>query len=207
MAVTESHAGTDPVDGRRLRRSRNRDTVVEALLALVDAGELDPTIARVAEAAGLSARSVFRYFDDVDDLVRAAIRRQQERLAPLVTRRVDPELDLSDRIHTFVSQRIDLLAAMGNVGRVARLRAPIQPLVAGELARIRSVMTDQIRAAFAPELDTAPDAHLLLAAIDVACSFEAYESLARDHGLGRDGTTATMATALHALLGASRRAR
>ena len=205
MAVTETD--TDPADGRRLRRSRNRDAVVEALLALVDDGELDPTIARVAEAAGLSARSVFRYFDDVDDLVREAIRRQQQRLAPLAARHVDPDLDLAARIEDFVRQRIDLLDAMGNVGRVARLRAPIQPLVAGELARIRSRLTEQVRTAFAAELDSAPESHLLVPAIDVACSFEAYESLVRHHGLDREEATSSMVMALARLLGEADRAR
>lgn len=195
------------IDGRRLRRSRNRDAVVEALLALVDRGDLDPTIAQVADEAGISARSVFRYFDDVDDLVRAAIQRQQERLAPLMARRVDPSLDRTARLAAFVEHRAELLEAMGNVGRLARLRAPVQPLVAEELARIRSVLREQVRVTFGPELGDGRAATLRLAAADVACSFEAFDSLVRDHRLSRADAAAAMALSLRSLFGEATDAR
>jgi AcrR family transcriptional regulator len=195
----------DELDGRRQRRSRNREAVVDALLEMVDAGDLDPTIGEVANAAGLSARSVFRYFDDVDDLVRSAVRRQQERLAPVMERRIDPTLELTDRIRAFVEHRIDLLESMGNVGRLARLRAPVHPLVAEELGRIRATLIDELRETFEAELGAEPAAHLL-AASDVVCSFEAYEALKRDHGFERAHATEAMITALELIIG-SRHAR
>ncbi|HRE00682.1 MAG TPA: TetR family transcriptional regulator, partial [Ilumatobacteraceae bacterium] len=63
------------VDGRRGRRDRNRDAVVDALLTLYHDGVLEPSADAIAEQAGLSARSLFRYFDDLDDLQRAAVER------------------------------------------------------------------------------------------------------------------------------------
>ena len=45
------------VDGRHLRRQRNRDAVVAALLELYGEGNLDPTTDEVAQRSGLSARS------------------------------------------------------------------------------------------------------------------------------------------------------
>ena len=65
------------VDGRSLRRQRNRDAVVEAAFELIGERRTTPTIDEVAERSGLSARSVFRYFDDTDDLISAVIRRQR----------------------------------------------------------------------------------------------------------------------------------
>ena len=73
-------------DGRRLRRERNRDAVVQAVLELVREGELAPGVEAVAARAGLSARSVFRYFDDLDDLCRAAIARQLALVGPILGR-------------------------------------------------------------------------------------------------------------------------
>src|SRR3546814_12280183 len=70
-------------DGRSLRRDRNRMAVIDAVLALYDSGNLAPSSDNIAERAGTSVRSVFRYFDDVDDMLRAALGRQQERLEPL----------------------------------------------------------------------------------------------------------------------------
>ncbi len=60
----------DRVDGRVERRERNRAAVVDAMVSLLDEGVLDVTLERAAERAGVSVRSVFRYFDGVDDLRR-----------------------------------------------------------------------------------------------------------------------------------------
>ena len=63
-------------DGRRLRREANRQAVIDALVSLYADGHYLPSAAEVAERSGLSPRSVFRYFDDTDDLTRAAFRRR-----------------------------------------------------------------------------------------------------------------------------------
>src|SRR3954469_10856930 len=75
----------DHVDGRSLRRERNREAVIEAFLVLVREGNFDPGGAEIAERAGVSHRSVFRYFDDLADLMMTAIAREVERSLPLAT--------------------------------------------------------------------------------------------------------------------------
>src|SRR5690606_6539096 len=95
-------APTRQVDGRHRRRATNRDAAADALLGLYDSGSLGPSIAEGAEAAGLSPRSVFRYFDDAEDLVRAAIGHQQRRLAPLFSFDVAAGTPLPERIDRFV---------------------------------------------------------------------------------------------------------
>src|SRR6185437_733480 len=73
-------AGVDSAgDGRRLRRDRNRMAVVDALLDLYGESNLRPSTAEIADRAGLSHRSLFRYFDDFDDLCREAICRAEQR--------------------------------------------------------------------------------------------------------------------------------
>src|ERR1035438_5413311 len=76
-AVGSQSEGTD---GRQLRRRRNRETVVDALLDLYRDGNLRPSTEEIAARSGLSPRSLFRYFDDVDDLTRTAIRHQEHRV-------------------------------------------------------------------------------------------------------------------------------
>jgi AcrR family transcriptional regulator len=202
-AALEADVQADSADGRHLRRARNREAVVDALLRLIDLGHLDPTIAEIAETAGLSARSVFRYFDDLDDLVRAAMDRQRERLAPLMARTVDPALPRAERVERFVAHRVELLEMMGNVGRLARRRAPVQPLVAEELQRIRGVLAHHVEVAFAPELGDGDARARRAAAIDIVTSFEAYEAYRRDHALDRSGATTAMREAVAAILDAA----
>lgn len=188
-------------DGRRLRRERNRDAVVDAMLALHRAGNLDPSSAEIAEQAGLSPRSVFRYFDDLEDLARAAISRQQQRALPLVQLTVDRQAPLAERVATVVEQRLALFDEIGATAAVARLRAPFQPVIAEELQQGRAFLRTQIRRVFAPELGVLPAARAgaLLAAADVLLSYESYALLRHDQGLSRPKAAAAMVEGLTAL--------
>jgi AcrR family transcriptional regulator len=198
--MTMARPGT--VDGRSLRRDRNRSSVVDAVLELYRDGVFVPSADDIAARSGISARSIFRYFDDVDDLVRASIARQQERLEPRWALDVTGDEPLDERIDRFVACRLGLIEAMGNVGRVARLRAPLEPVLADELARIRARLRHQVATVFAPELDAlAPDGAGVLAACDVMTSWEAYDLLRNDQGLGRRATADAMTGALRRLLG------
>ena len=195
----------DAVDGRRLRRDRNREAVVEALLALYREGNLSPSTDDIASRAGISARSLFRYFDDTDALVETAVARQQEHLRPLYPLSVDASMPLTERIDAFVAARVRLLEAMGEVGQVARSVAAKQPRVAAELRRIRSVLREQTAGVFAPELEAMAKAEResVRAALDVVSSWEAHHLLRSDQGLSRAAATRAMRLAIGRLLGES----
>ena len=192
-----------PVDGRRLRRDRNREAVVQALLHLYRMGNLTPSADEIAEQAGISARSLFRYFDDVDALVREAVDRQQEHLAPLFAVSATPDQPLEARVSRFVADRARLLEAMGPVGQLARSLAPKQPLVAAELGRIRAELRDQLVDVFGPELDALSlgDRREVLAALDVACSWEAHHLLRDDQRMSAAAAGRIMARTIRSLLG------
>jgi TetR/AcrR family transcriptional regulator of autoinduction and epiphytic fitness len=201
-AAAASAAPTAPSDGRNLRRDRNRDTVVTTLLELYREGDLSPSADAIAARAGISVRSLFRYFDDAEAMVRAAIARQQEHLAPLYALDVPPTLPLAERVERFVAARVQLLEGMGEVGRVARAVATRQPLVLAELARIRGTLRRQLTAVFADELDALPPDRrsAAAAAADVVASWESFDLMRNDQGLSRDDAAAAMAAALLALL-------
>jgi hypothetical protein len=50
---------TTKIDGRTERRDRNRTAVLDALLDLVEEGNLAPTVPEISERCGISHRSVF----------------------------------------------------------------------------------------------------------------------------------------------------
>lgn len=195
-------AATEEPDGRRARRERNREAVVDAMLALYREGVLWPSSEEIAARAGVSARSLFRYFDDVDDLAREAVARQQEHLLPLWDLAIDPEAPVDERIDVFVAHRVRLLEGMGEVGRVARIRSTQQPRIAAELTRVRKGMRAQAATAFAPELDglTRPERTALLAAVDALTSWEAHDLMRRDQGLSASAARTAMTLALRRLL-------
>lgn len=189
-------------DGRTQRRERNRAAVVDALLELYREGQLEPSTDLIAARAGVSPRSLFRYFDDVGDLVEVAVAHQQERLVPLFAVTVDPAGAFDDRLEGFVSARLDLYEGMGHVARVARALANSQPRVAAELTRIRRFLREQLATAFATELGALPPDRRAraLAAADVLASWEAVDLLRRDQELDRAGAAAVLRAGLRAVL-------
>lgn len=201
MTATSGDTTTSP-DGRNLRRDRNRDAVVTALLGLYRAGDLNPGAEEIAARAGISVRSLFRYFDDADAMVRAAIARQQEHLAPLYALDASPDQPLAERVERFVAGRMRLLEGMGEVGRVARALAARQPLILAELARIRHTLRRQLTDLFAAELDALPppERRATAAAADVVTSWESFDLMHNDQGLGREAVRAAMGAALLRLL-------
>lgn len=191
------------IDGRQLRRKRNREAVVEALLDLYRDGNLRPSTEEIAARSGLSPRSLFRYFEDVDDLTRSAVMRQEARAMPLVAVDAGPEETLEQRIDALVEQRFRLFDAVGHAAAVTRLRAPFQPLLAAELSQNRRFLRSQVSSLFAPELtgmDQRSSASIL-AAIDILTSFESYQLLIEDRSMESSEARTAVADALSALLG------
>src|SRR5438132_11759096 len=92
------------VDGRVVRGRRSREAVVDALLALIDEGDVRPTAQRIAERAGVSLRSLFHHFDDLESLFVAAADAHQARIAP-VLRRLPRTGPRADRVAAFVDAR------------------------------------------------------------------------------------------------------
>ena len=189
---------TPELDGRRLRRERNREAVIDAVVSLFEEGSYQPTTDEIAERAGLSPRSLFRYFDDVDDLNRAAVDRQLADAEPLLELDISVDAPTVDKIDCVVAQRLRLWEAIEPAARAARLNAHRRPVVAAQLVDGRAFMRRQLRELFAPELQGERAAHL--GAIEVLTSFESYDLLRIDQRLSRPKTVSTLTSALRALL-------
>jgi AcrR family transcriptional regulator len=189
-------------DGRRLRRALNREAVVDALLDLYGEGNLRPGTDEIAERAGISPRSLFRYFEDTDDLAGEAVSRQLARALPLVQLDVGPEADFADRVQALVDQRFRLFEAVGQAAHVNRLRAPFQPRLAATLTESRRFLRLQIRTLFAAELAAMGEdrAEWALAAADVLATFESYQLLTTDQAFPIARAKSVMGGALTLLL-------
>ena len=201
-AVAPAEASDHETDGRHARRERNRLAVVDAMLALYAQGDLDPSSDQIAERAGLSPRSLFRYFDDIDDLVRVAVARHHERVLPLAELDTSVAGSLDERVRRLVAQRLRLFEAIAAVGIVARLRAPFQPLIATELATARGFWRGQLRQLFAPELRALgkPTAAYVVASIDVLTSYESVQLLRDDQRLSSSQVAEALVHAIAALV-------
>ncbi len=174
------------VDGRLARGARARAAIVEALLALIERGDLRPSAARVAERAGVSLRSVFQHFSDVESLFATAAARQAERLAPLVGAAPD-EGPLPRRLDAFVRKRARLLETVAPVRRAAILVEPFSGELQGRLGAFRALKAEEVRRVFAVELARRPPAarRRLLAALVAIASWNTWQALRQHQGLSQ----------------------
>lgn len=170
-------------DGRHARRDRNRAAVIDAMFALLEDGS-SPTTEAIAERAGVSVSSVFRYFESLDDLQRETIDAHFARFGPLFDLPAIGEGDRDLRIRRFVDARLELHRSVAPVARLARARSYDHPLIADRVGEIRRSFVDQLRIHFAVELGARSnaDAEDVVHGIDSLTSFESWDLSHSTHG-------------------------
>ena len=183
MPATSSPIAEAAVDGRRARRDRGRLAVTEAAIDLVLEGHIPPTAEFIAERAGVSVASIFRYFDTLDELRNETTRLYFERYAHLFDIPHIGHGAIADRIENFVSSRVSLYEATEPMARLLRWRAPQVPEMEAMLHRVRATRSDQVRIHFADELCqlTPAAAQDAVAVVSTLTSFEAWDQIRNDH--------------------------
>lgn len=186
-------------DGRMQRRERTQARVVEAHTELLRSGVLRPTAAQIAERAGVSTRTLWANFHDMENLLQNTVAYWFSSDDAL-RGEIDADLPLDERIEQFCSERARRLDNIAPAARSAVLAEPWSPTLRnsrwGHLERVR----DDISRVFRAEIAADDDPDLLVDALLMATSWNAW-SLSRDD-LGHDADRAreVMARAVRALL-------
>jgi AcrR family transcriptional regulator len=189
------------IDGRTARAQRTRAAIVDAHLGLLASGDLKPTGERIADAAGVSLRTLWTSFKDMETLFSAAgqrlIERQLEVFEP-----IDPALPLPDRVDAFCRQRARMLEILAPAARAAVLYEPFSAALRRnrtiELGRVR----DELVQLFDAELADAGDGgEELLRALHVTSTFASWNVLRDNLGLSIEAARGVMARTVGALLG------
>lgn len=191
------------VDGRTARRDRNKLAVLDAVIELFSESNLSPGVHEVAARSGVSLRSVYRYFEDVDDLIAAAIERQIDKTRPLFQMPDLGEGPLEERIDRFASRRVGLFEAVRDIYRASIIRLADESQVSAGLIQVKGWMGHQTARMFEPELSAMPDdqAHTVDLTLDALTQFEALEHLRGARGLDADETVRHLRSAITRLLG------
>lgn len=171
------------------------------MFSLLQDGKIPVSAELVADRAGVSVASVFRYFDGLDDLQYRTFERFRERFEPLLV--VTPGAATRDeRITAFVDSRLDLYEQAGAIMAVGRLRAlEYEPLVAAS-AEMRGLLADQVRSVFAADVATVGSGADLVAVIDALTSLESWDVMRRAHARSRRQIERTWRQGIDAVIAA-----
>lgn len=159
-------------DERIVRGQRIRQSLIQATLDLIQAGDVEPSSGAIATIAGLSSRTLFEHFIQLSDLYAAAFELAVSRaFGP--DRQVDGAAPLGSRIALLVSDRAQLFEEWLPVWHFAERVRRTAPTIGAGLAHLRGILRKRIAAWFAVELD----------ALDPVARHHALDSLDRTFGL------------------------
>jgi AcrR family transcriptional regulator len=192
---------TSEVDGRAQRSARSREAVVDAMLDLIEDGSLRPGAPEIAARAGVSVRTVFRHFEDLEQLFATAAEHQAMRIGPLLLA-APPAGSRANRVAALVSHRADLYERIGPVRRAALRHEPFHQAVHEGLAQARRLLRRHLLATFGPELEPlkGADRAAIVAALEAATSFAAWDNLRVEQRLSVPQSRAALTTTVVALL-------
>lgn len=172
------------VDGRRARRDRNLEQVLDTARLLFAEENLVPGFDELARRSGVSVRSLYRYFPDQDALISAAIERSLVRGVELARIPNYGRGTFDERLAAFIDGRVALFEESVAGYRASVHHAHTIPQLADALQRTRAFLREQLATQFAPELRALPagERRLAEAACDALSQFDGLDHLRRAHG-------------------------
>ena len=197
---------SDRVDGRVLRGQRNREALMDALLCLLRESTLQPRAQDIADRAGVSVRSLFQHFTDLQALRTELVLRQRRLAESLIV-----ELDMTmaatptpaERITALVEMRAHLWEIVAPIHTIAvrhilpeasaKLSETVVWLYTANREQVWRWFEDAIRA-------SGDDPELVLDALHSSVSFGLWDNLRDMQGLSIERSKAVMVRLARAAL-------
>lgn len=141
---------TKATDGRHARSERSRQAMVDALLDLLRDGNMRPSSAQIAERAGVTQRTLFNQFGDMESLVQAVAARQARRILGMLPRAEGATLE--ERVASYCAGLQGLLEETMHVRWAVVSNPHADWTGAAAVGAAREFMRGHLAEAFAPEL-------------------------------------------------------
>jgi AcrR family transcriptional regulator len=194
-------------DGRIARGLRTRESILRAYEEWVVDAPRPPTGAELAARAGVSARSIFTHFGDMDGVLAAAARRAFEWFVE-THEDIPRELPVDERLRRFAARFAEVLERTAPLYRMLRSfrqgtrRAEESPAVMEVLSGVDQLRRGYIDFVFGAELNVLPPGvrYELVEALVVASSWNTWEGLRGEQSLDMDVAQAVMTRTLRGLL-------
>jgi AcrR family transcriptional regulator len=171
--------GQDGVDGRMLRGERNRQQIVDALFKLIHAGEINPGAAQVAEAANVSLRTVFRHFEEMDSLHMEMAAQMEAEIRPILQEPFESD-DWRGRLSELIARRARIYEYVMPVKVAASLRRFSSSYLMRDYEKFLMMERTGLNAVLPKSIVSNT---VLLSAIELATSFQAWRRMRQDQRL------------------------
>lgn len=170
----------DDADGRKHRSQKSQARIVNAMLELVAQGNLEPSADQIADIAKVGRRSVFRHFKDMDTLYREMTSSIATTMGSIVLQPFQAA-DWAGRVLELVDRRavgFEKMKPFLLAGQVHRHRSPyLKASHAQFVQMLRQILLGLLPKEIARNAD-------LVEALDMLLSFETWNRLRDDQGLG-----------------------
>ena len=93
------------LDGRILRSQKSQNLILDAIIKLINNGNLYPTAQEVAKESGIAIRTVFRQFADMESLLMKVDELINEKLLNEESY-INMSLSLSERLKKIIDERV-----------------------------------------------------------------------------------------------------
>lgn len=187
MSMIQSAPPRHP-DGRKQRSERSRQAIVDAMLDIIMAGKMEPSAAEIAEKAGVSPRTVFRHFEEMDSLYSEMTERMEAEIMPIIQQPFTGEgwraqLDQLLERRALIYERVMPLKIAASIRRFGSdyLMLNYERFVHLERTGLEGVLPDTVR----------KDA-TLFSAIEMCAGFQTWRRLRQDQGLSTDQAAAVV---------------
>jgi TetR/AcrR family transcriptional regulator, regulator of autoinduction and epiphytic fitness len=180
---------------------RNREAVVDATLDLLREGDVKPRAADIALRADVSVRTVFRLFEDLDQMFAAAADSQARRTSHIFLAPA-PTGACRARVRALAEHRATLYEEIGPVRRAALRSQPLEGVLQRRIAGADRLLRQQLTETFRTELDEvgAGRRATLMAGLEMLTSFSAWTNLRSDQCLSVTRSKEVVVASLLALL-------
>ena len=186
-------ADFEPTDGRRERVRLGKAKVVEASIELIVEGHRNFTVQQIAERAGLSERTVLRYFETYNELIDEGVRQMHARVAHLFTTDA-PDGPLPERVRRLVSMRLEFIRTYDPIIASMKRGATLYPAAARVIELRDTLLSDQFDAWFPQDATNTDDTSYVL--FGLLFGYDALFALDQKLGQRTEDTVVALALAL-----------
>lgn len=193
---TAEGSAAERVDGRRARSRTSHKRIVAAMMALIEAGDLMPSAARVADEAGVGLRTVFRHFDDMDSLYREISKIIAERIWPTITAPY-PGTDWRADLRDLTRRRARVFETMLPFRLAANIKRYQSPYLMGQYGQVVTMERDLVLRLLPAEVS----GHLYFTeALSATLSFQNWRAIRQDQAMSVEDASAVVAHMVEALI-------